>query len=60
MTEPLFRIDPYRAEAEAIVTAVTPEGGLVLDRSIFYPAGGGQATRASCAGGTERSPSRPR
>ena len=42
MTEPLFRSDPYLAEAEAIVTAVTPEGGLVLDRSIFYPAGGGQ------------------
>lgn len=42
MTEALFRSDPYLGEAEATVTAVTPEGGLVLDRSIFYPAGGGQ------------------
>jgi len=42
MTELLFRADPYLAEAGAVVTARTPEGGLVIDRSIFYPTGGGQ------------------
>ncbi len=42
MTEPLFRTDPYARQAEARVVALTPEGGVVPDRSIFYPAGGGQ------------------
>lgn len=42
MTEMLFRADPYLSEAEAEVIAHTPEGGLVVDRSIFYPTGGGQ------------------
>ena len=42
MTEALFRTDAYLKEADATVTAITPEGGIVLDRSIFYPTGGGQ------------------
>ncbi|SFM17596.1 alanyl-tRNA editing protein [Shimia aestuarii] len=42
MTELLFREDAYLKEAEACVVAYTPEGGVVLDRSIFYPTGGGQ------------------
>lgn len=42
MTELLFRADPYLAEAEARVMAHTPEGGLVLDRTLFYATGGGQ------------------
>lgn len=42
MTDPLFRTDPYLRTAPARVLALTPEGGLILDRSIFYPAGGGQ------------------
>lgn len=41
MTEPLFRTDPYLRTAQARVLAATPEG-VILDRSIFYPAGGGQ------------------
>jgi len=42
MTELLFREDPYRAEADGTVTGRTAEGGIVLDRTIFYPTGGGQ------------------
>ncbi|MEQ8344502.1 MAG: alanyl-tRNA editing protein [Sneathiellaceae bacterium] len=37
----LFRDDPYLAEVTATVVAATPEG-IRLDRTIFYPAGGGQ------------------
>ena len=42
MTDPLFRADPYLAEADARVTAHTADGGIVLDRTVFYPTGGGQ------------------
>ena len=42
MTEPLFRTQPYTRDADAVVTALTPDGGIVLDRSLFYPQGGGQ------------------
>src|SRR5690349_9029268 len=41
-TEPLFRDDPYLKSATARVTAIQP-GGVELDRTIFYPQGGGQA-----------------
>jgi misacylated tRNA(Ala) deacylase len=42
MTEPLFMTDPYRKSASARVIALTGEGGIVLDRTIFYARGGGQ------------------
>ena len=42
MTDPLFLADAYRKSASGKVTALTEEGGIVLDRSIFYPRGGGQ------------------
>lgn len=42
MTEPLFREDAYLRETTGYVEAHTPEGGIVLDASIFYPTGGGQ------------------
>lgn len=41
MVEELFRQDAYIKETEAAVTAVE-ERGVRLDRSIFYPTGGGQ------------------
>jgi misacylated tRNA(Ala) deacylase len=40
-TELLFRDDAYLKTAQARVTAVT-ERGVELDRTIFYPLGGGQ------------------
>jgi misacylated tRNA(Ala) deacylase len=42
VTELLFLADPYLSKAEATVIAHSDEGAIVLDRSIFYPTGGGQ------------------
>lgn len=42
MTHMLFRDDPYLREADATVKAHTPEGGIVVDASLFFPTGGGQ------------------
>jgi misacylated tRNA(Ala) deacylase len=42
MTHDLFREDAYMAQCAATVTTVT-EQGIVLDRTVFYPLGGGQA-----------------
>jgi misacylated tRNA(Ala) deacylase len=41
MVEELFRQDAYLKETDATVTALE-ERGVRLDRSIFYPTGGGQ------------------
>jgi misacylated tRNA(Ala) deacylase len=41
MTELLFREDAYRRSCEARVVAAAA-GGIVLDRTVFYAAGGGQ------------------
>ena len=42
MTEPLFREAPYRAETDARVAGCDARG-IWLDRTVFYPRGGGQA-----------------
>ena len=41
MTEEIFRDDAYAKTCEATVTGVG-EYGIELDRTVFYPAGGGQ------------------
>lgn len=41
MTEPLYQSDPYLRDCEARVESVDGER-IVLDRSVFYPRGGGQ------------------
>jgi misacylated tRNA(Ala) deacylase len=42
MTEELFREDATLTQCEARVIALG-EGGVILDRTVFYPLGGGQA-----------------
>ena len=41
MTEHLYRSDAYLTSCEATVTGITADG-VTLDRSVFYPTGGGQ------------------
>ena len=54
MTELLFRDDAYLADCEAYVLGHTPEGGIIVDRSVFYATSGGQpgdSGRIEWAGG---------
>ena len=55
MTQDLFRDNAYLTECGGTVSAITPQG-IVLDRTVFYPLGGGQAGDAGVlvlADGTE-------
>lgn len=42
LTQALFRENAYLRECDAVVTRVTDDG-VELDRTVFYPLGGGQA-----------------
>jgi misacylated tRNA(Ala) deacylase len=42
VTKQLFSEDAYLREAEAEILEITPEGGIVLNQTIFYAASGGQ------------------
>ncbi len=53
MTQELFREDSYIRECDATVVAID-DGAVILDRTIFYPLGGGQpgdTGEITCAGG---------
>jgi misacylated tRNA(Ala) deacylase len=56
-TELLYSRDAYLREFDARVVEVTPDGAVVLDRTAFYPTGGGQPHdlgTVSWAGGEAR------
>ncbi len=57
-TDCLFREDSYLKDCEARVVAVTEQGGIVLDRTVFYANSGGQPgdTGALVAGDGTRIP----
>ncbi len=42
MTQLLYYDDAYIREFDAVVTGHSPDGAVILDRTAFYPGGGGQ------------------
>jgi misacylated tRNA(Ala) deacylase len=53
VTDFVFRSDSYLRDLDAEVVAVTADGGIVLDRTIFYAASGGQPTDTGTLTGAE-------
>ena len=56
LTEEIFRTDSYLRECEATVVSINDLGGIILDRTNFYPTGGGQPGDSGilrCADGSE-------
>ena len=54
MTEKLYLLDPYRTQFEAAIRGTRAHGGrtaLLLDRTAFYPEGGGQPSDRGTVGG---------
>jgi len=41
-TDTVFRDDAYATNCDATIVSVNDLGGIVLDRTVFYPTGGGQ------------------
>ncbi|MBT3808319.1 MAG: hypothetical protein HOF99_02345, partial [Rhodospirillaceae bacterium] len=41
-TDTVFRDDAYAKSCDATIVSVNDLGGIVLDRTVFYPTGGGQ------------------
>ena len=41
-TDPLFQQDAYARSCTATITGITDNGRIRLDRTVFYPTGGGQ------------------
>ena len=50
MTDPLFLRDAYQREFSAVITDTRP-GAVALDRTCFYPTGGGQPHDTGSLGG---------
>jgi len=53
MTEKLFAKDAYLKEADGTVIGHTAQGGIILDRALFYPTGGGQTGDSGTLGDIE-------